>query len=149
MLLSHNFDISPDQLPPLSRAEFAAVYRYGLELHPTIQSKPLNHPHWLVEILYASADHTPEAVGEICAQVLVAHRQAQKNDFTGSVKVLVLGGFKTTPPTSTSPEALQPGNWGVDVVETASSETFLTAIAWDKTIAQRPANSVFKIELTL
>ena len=51
-----------------------------------------------------------------------------------------------TPPTSSAPDALQPGEWGVDVVETADGNTFLQAIAWEATIASKSADSVFKVE---
>ena len=59
--------------------------------------------------------------------------------------ILVLGGIKTTPAASPSPDGLQPGNWGVDVVETLSGDTFLRSIGWDAAIAQKPADSVFKV----
>ncbi|MCG8366557.1 MAG: DUF2656 domain-containing protein [Pseudanabaenales cyanobacterium] len=44
MLLSHNFDISPDIAPPLNREEFAAVFRLGLSPHITCQCSQVNHP---------------------------------------------------------------------------------------------------------
>ncbi|MCY7283047.1 MAG: DUF2656 domain-containing protein [Cyanobacteria bacterium CAN_BIN43] len=57
-------------------------------------------------------------------------------------EVLVI---KTTPATSDSLDALQPGNWGVDVVETTSAAKFLEAIAWETTVAQKPGESIFKV----
>lgn len=145
MLLSHNFDVSPDIVPALSREEFAEVFRSGLSEHQHIQSRLVNHPHWTVEILFLTASFSPQQVGEFCAQALADYRRPQH---TGNVipEILVLGGIKTTPPTSDSPDALQPGDWGVDVVETRSSEAFLQAIAWEATIAQKPGDSVFKVE---
>jgi hypothetical protein len=54
--------------------------------------------------------------------------------------------LKTTPPTSDSPAALQPGNWGVDVVETQDGAEFLRSIDWDKMIADKPPENIFRIE---
>jgi Protein of unknown function (DUF2656) len=146
MLLSHNFDVTPDILPPLSREEFAEVFRSGL-MATSLQSRLLNHPHWVVEILFPIAEHLPDQVGELCARSLSAARQPQRLNKAVTPEILVLGGLKTTPPTSDSPDALQPGEWGVDVVETLSRTTFLQSIAWDATIAQKPVDSIFKVEL--
>ena len=52
MLLSHNFDVSPDLVPAISREEFAEVFRLGLNDHASCQIRLLNHPHWTVEILF-------------------------------------------------------------------------------------------------
>ncbi|NET32746.1 MAG: DUF2656 domain-containing protein [Cyanothece sp. SIO1E1] len=145
MLLSHNFNVSPDLVPPLSREEFADVFRLGLSAHAACQCRPINHPHWMVEILFPTPEFSPPQVGELCAQAMVDKRQTQRGD-AAMPTILVLGGIKTTPATSTTPTALKPGDWGVDVVETLASETFLQAIAWDTTIAQKPADSIFKIE---
>ena len=147
MLLSHNFDVSPEIMPALSREEFAQVFRLGLSADQQIQSRLVNHPHWIVEILFPTSEFSPQQVGEKCAQALAQKRRALHLSKDVMPEILILGGIKTTPPTSDSPDALQPGNWGVDVVETSSSEAFLQAIAWDATIAQKPADSVFKVEL--
>ncbi|MEX0271311.1 DUF2656 domain-containing protein [Leptolyngbyaceae cyanobacterium UHCC 1019] len=144
MLLSHNFDVSPDIVPALSREEFAEVFRAGLSDYESLQSRRVNHPHWTVEILFAIAQFSPAQVGELCAQALVNQRQTQQ--VINLPDILVLGGIKTTPATSDAPDALQPGEWGVDVVETVSGEAFLQAIAWDATIAAKPNHSVFKVE---
>jgi Protein of unknown function (DUF2656) len=146
MLLSHNFDVTPDILPPLSREEFAEVFRAGLMATP-LQSRRLNHPHWVVEIVFPTAEFSPDQVGELCARSLSAARQSQGLNKSVTPEILVLGGLKTTPPTSDSPDALQPGEWGVDVVETLSRTAFLQSIAWDATIAQKPIDSIFKVEL--
>jgi hypothetical protein len=146
MLLSHNFDLTPDILPPLSREQFAEVFRAGLTA-TCLQSRLLNHPHWIVEIVFPTAEVSPDQVGGLCARSLSAARQSQLLNQAVTPEILVLGGLKTTPPTSDNPDALQPGEWGVDVVETRSRTAFLQSIAWDATIAQKPANSVFKIEL--
>ncbi|BAY10046.1 DUF2656 domain-containing protein [Calothrix sp. NIES-2098] len=147
MLLSHNFDVSPETIPALSREEFAEVFRSGLSAYENLQCRLVNHPHWILEILFPANEFLPQQVGEICAKALAEKRRSQQLSAETIPEILVLGGIKTTPPTSDSPDALQPGNWGVDVVETHSGETFLQAIAWDATIAQKPADSVFKVEL--
>ncbi|MBI4783939.1 MAG: DUF2656 domain-containing protein [Oscillatoriophycideae cyanobacterium NC_groundwater_1537_Pr4_S-0.65um_50_18] len=141
LLLSHNFDVPPDLVPALSREEFVDVFR--LSLPEALSCRQVNNPHWIVEILFPTAEYSPSQVGELCAQALANKRR------TGSAipEILVLGGIKTTPPTSDSPDSLQPGDWGVDVVETRSGEAFLQAIAWEATVAQKPADSIFKVAL--
>jgi Protein of unknown function (DUF2656) len=146
MLLSHNLDVTPDVLPALSRAEFAQVFRLGLQDTP-LQCRFIDHPHWIVEILFPTARFTPAQVGELCARSLAAARHPQRLNAAITPEFLVLGGLKTTPPTSDSPDALQPGEWGVDVVETLSRSAFLQSIAWAATIAQKPSDSIFKVEL--
>jgi hypothetical protein len=98
-----------------------------------------------VEIRFPLETISPLQVGELCAQALTAKRQSQ-NLATSMPNILVLGGLKTTPPTSSSPDALQPGEWGVDVVETTSGDEFLQKIDWDTTVSQRSADTVFKVE---
>ena len=144
MLLSHNFDITPDVLPALSREEFCEVFRSGLMPYPTLHCRLLDHPHWTVEIVFATPEFSPQQVGELCAQALADARTSQLTSDIQS-DILILGGLKTTPPTSDSPDALQPGEWGVDVVETRSGDAFLVGIAWEATIAQRPADGIFKV----
>jgi Protein of unknown function (DUF2656) len=150
MLLSHNFDISPDVLPALSREEFFEVFSAGLSTDANLRCRLLDHPHWTVEILFTTPEYSAPQVGEHCAQALVDVRTLGTKlspQIRSELKpdILILGGLKTTPPTSDSPDALQPGEWGVDVVETRSSDDFLAGIAWDATIAQRPAESIFKV----
>jgi Protein of unknown function (DUF2656) len=144
MLLSHNFDISPDVVPALSRAEFAEVFRAGLSAHPTLHCRLIEHPHWTVEILFETSEFPAQRVGELCAQALVDARLPQALS-THKPDILILGGLKTTPPTSDAPDALQPGQWGVDVVETRSSDAFLVGIAWKTTIAGKPTDSIFQV----
>jgi hypothetical protein len=147
MLLSHNFDLSPDVLPALSREEFAQVFQSGLSAQPNLHCRLIQHPHWTVEILFAVPEFSAQQVGELCAQALAEGRSPH---ITSGAKpeILVLGGLKTTPPTSNSPDALQPGEWGVDVVETSSGDAFLQGIAWETTIAQKPPDSIFKVAIT-
>ncbi|HIK06199.1 MAG TPA: DUF2656 domain-containing protein [Trichormus sp. M33_DOE_039] len=154
MLLAHNFDVSSEIVPALSREEFAEVFQAGLSAYEHLQCRLVNHPHWTVEILFPTNEFSPQQVGNLCAQALAEKRRttvgrspSQQISTDTFPEILILGGIKTTPPTSDSPDALQPGNWGVDVVETRSGEAFLQAIAWDATIAQKPADSIFKVEL--
>jgi len=147
MLLSHNFNVSPDVVPPLSKEEFVEVFRLGLSAYSSCQCRLVNHPHWIMEILFSTSELSPQQVGELCAQAMLDKRQTASSGETALPNILVLGGIKTTPATSDSPDALQPGNWGVDVVETPSSKSFLQSISWDTTIANKPADSFFKIEL--
>jgi Protein of unknown function (DUF2656) len=146
MLLSHNLDVTSDVLPALSREEFANVFQSGLQDTP-LQCRLIDHPHWIVEILFPTAKFSPAEVGELCARSLSTTRHPQRLNSAITLEFLILGGLKTTPPTSASPDALQPGEWGVDVVETLSRSAFLQSIAWDATIAQKPADSIFKVEL--
>jgi hypothetical protein len=142
MLLSHNFNISPDVVPALSRTEFTAIFTENLGAQ--IQCQMLDNPHWIVEVLFPIDLFSPQQVGELCAQALASQRQP-----TGNLDILILGGLKTTPPTSDSPAALRPGNWGVDVVETSSSVEFLRSIDWDKMIADKPAENIFRVDRSI
>jgi hypothetical protein len=138
MLLSHNFNVTPDVLPELDRSQFATVFQTGLGDRAQVRELQ-NSPHWIVEVLFTTPE-TPTSIGEAIAQSLTTYRQTNHGN---NAHVLALGGLKTTPPTSDSPDALQPNQWGVDVVETADAEVFLTGLNWTATIATRPADSVF------
>lgn len=146
MLLSHNFTVSADAVPALSPEEFADVFQSGLRAQDGLQCSPIDHPHWRVEIRFPPAQFSPGEVGELCGQALAAKRRSQELS-QPIPTILVLGGLKMMPPTSNTPGTLQPGEWGVDVVETVSGEAFLQGINWETTVAQRAAESVFKIEI--
>lgn len=60
--------------------------------------------------------------------------------------ILILAGLKKTPPLSSDAEALQTGEWGVDVVETQSAESFLMAMGWEDKTAGKSIEDVFKVE---
>jgi Protein of unknown function (DUF2656) len=150
MLLSHNFDLSPDVFLALSREEFFEVFRAGLSAHSHLHCRLIEHPHWMVEILFTAPEFSPQRVGELCAQALLETRTlgaklSLQTRTDTKPDILILGGLKTTTPTSSSPNALQPGEWGVDVVETSSGDAFLKGIAWEATISQKPADSIFKV----
>ncbi|NEO50670.1 MAG: DUF2656 domain-containing protein [Moorea sp. SIO4A3] len=145
MLLSHNFELSDDSFPELNREEFTQVFAQGLSNYPSLKCRKLDHPHWMVEILFPTQDFTPPQVGELCAKALDEKRISQKKgDFLPDI--LILGGLKKTPPLSNSPDTLQTGEWGVDVVETTSAEQFLTALGWDEKTTGKTIDNVFKIE---
>ena len=147
MLLSHNFDISAIAVPSLSREEFAEVFRLGLSDRPSCQTRLIEHPHWIAEILFDRNQFSPQQIGEFCAIALHHKRISQGVTPENLPEILVLGGVKTTPPTSNSPDALQTGDWGVDVVETLSGDNFLKGINWEATIASKPSNQIFKVDL--
>ena len=146
MLLSHNFSVSTDVVSALSAEEFVDVFQAGLSGYSGLQCSPIAHPHWRVEIQFPATEFSPAQIGELCAQSLAAKRRSQQ-PHQPLPTILILGGVKTTPPTSDAPGALQPGEWGVDVVETMSGKEFLQSINWDATIAQRPPETVFQVEL--
>lgn len=146
MLLSHNFDISEEILPRLSREEFFQVFADGLSQYPEISCRQLNHAHWMVEILFPTDNFSLSEVGSFCAQALVDKRMSQSKNDPSFPDILILGGLKKTPPLSSDPDALQTGEWGVDVVETPSAESFLTAMQWEEKTAGKTIEEVFKIE---
>ncbi len=145
MLLSYNFAITENNnLSPLPRQEFADFFSTNIEKnYPIIECRSLNNPHWIVEIIFPKSEFLPEQVAEICAQFLANKRQqaAKVPD------ILALGGIKKTPNSSSSPDALKTGEWGVDIVETFSAATFLQAMAWEAKTAGMNRDSIFKIEL--
>jgi Protein of unknown function (DUF2656) len=144
MLLSHNFDLKDGNTPALSRAAFTQVFVDGFNSHPEVKCRQVDNPHWIVEVVYVSGFLTPQQVGQKCTEILSNSRKQSlgKIDFD----TLALGGIKTTPATSNSPDALQPNQWGVDIVETKSGEQFLRSISWDTTIAGKPVDTIFKAE---
>lgn len=135
MLLSHNFSIVDDRLPALSRSEFCAIFQQGLDR--AYQCQPVESPHWILAISIPP-ESNPADAGLAVAKALANARPAVMD-------ILILGGVKTTPATSNLPGALQPGEWGVDVVETADGEEFLRSIDWATTVASRSPESYFEI----
>ena len=147
MLLSHNFDLQDSVFPQLSREEFAQVFIDGLQEHKNITCGSIDNPHWMVEIIFPLAEFSADRIGKFCAEILEQKRKSQKPDNVNMPDILILGGKKTTPPMNTSPTSLKPGEWGVDVVETASADSFLTALNWHARVEQKPIDRVFKIEI--
>lgn len=146
MLLSHNYNLADNELPPLSREKFAQVFIDGLQEKSSIDCCLIENPHWIVEIIFPTAEFEPQAIGQMCGEILTNSRKNQQAEIKLITDTLILGGKKTTPATSASPTSLKPGEWGVDVVETAQAEIFLTAINWDVMIADKPQDGIFKIE---
>ena len=146
MLLSHNYNLNNSELPVLSREEFAQVFIEGLQEQTKVKCNLINNPHWIVEIVFPSADLEAKAIGQMCGEILTSKRQSQLAGATVTTDTLILGGKKTTPATSTSATSLQTGEWGVDVVETPQADAFLATINWDVMIADKPSDGIFKIE---
>jgi Protein of unknown function (DUF2656) len=143
MLLSHNFDIQDANVPALSREAFTQVFIDGFSNYPQVQCRQVDNPHWIVEVVCLENFLTPHQLGEKCAEMLTTSRT--KSSGSIGFDILILGGIKTTPATSSSPDALQANQWGVDVVETKSGPEFLQSIGWDATIAGKSPDSIFKV----
>ncbi|MBE9042765.1 DUF2656 domain-containing protein [Oscillatoriales cyanobacterium LEGE 11467] len=146
MLLSHNFDLQEEIVPKLTREQFSEVFEEGLGSRDNVACQAIEHPHWIVEVRFDSDRISPEEVGQLCATVLWEKRQTQKSPDRPFPHILILAGCKTTPASSPSPTALQPGEWGVDVVETPDAEIFLQALGWEAAIAGKAPDAVFKVE---
>lgn len=147
MLLSHNFDLYDQVFEELTGEEFAQVFIDELNSKEQIEVGFIDNPHWNVEIRFSMSEFTPQKIGELCAQALKKKRLQEKTETATIPNILILAGKKTTPPINNAPTSLQPGEWGVDVVETASVSTFLTAIRWEERIYTRAVENIFKIEL--
>ena len=145
MLLSHNFDLRDGETPALTREAFTQVFIDGFSACPEVTCRQVDNPHWIVEVVCVNGFLTPQQVGEKCTQILSNSRKQSLG--TINFDILALGGIKTTPATSNSPDALQSNQWGVDVVETKSGEQFLRSISWDTTIAGKPVDTIFKAEI--
>jgi Protein of unknown function (DUF2656) len=146
MLLSHNFDIHNNELPPLTRKEFAQIFIDGMPARANLTCRLIDNPHWVVEVIFPTNDFSPEQVGKMCGDVLRERRSSESNS-EKTPDILILGGKKATPATSDSPTSLQTGEWGVDVVETAIASSFLEAIQWEEKTSSKSIDRVFKIEL--
>ncbi|MEO1403010.1 MAG: DUF2656 family protein [Cyanobacteria bacterium J06635_1] len=138
LLLSHNYSIAETLAPPLSAGAFCALFAAQLPSDWVV--KPVDHPHWRCEV---KAEGNPAEIGDALVKALVNHRTQQLGQAL-PYGVLALGGLKNTPATSSNPNALQPGDWGVDVVETPDADAFLQTLGWDALIAGRPQQEIFK-----
>ncbi len=142
MLLSHNFALSEDNVHSLNREQFAEVFSQGLDAQVGVDCALIDNPHWVVEVSYDADRYSAKEVGQICADTLAQYRIGHKEE---NFYVMALGGVKTTPP-SGKPPSLQMGEWGVDIVETASPEAFLEEINWDKLSGAKPPEAVFRVD---
>ena len=147
MLLSYNFNLNNNELPALNREEFAQVFIDELKEKNNISCSYIKNPHWVVEIIFPTDEYQAKEIGQICGDILISKRKGESADSKLATDTLILGGKKTTPASSMSPTSLQPGEWGVDVVETAQGDIFLASINWDNLTADKPSDGIFKIEL--
>lgn len=146
MLLSHNFDLRNHELPALNREEFTQIFIDGLQGKENVNCSLIENPHWVVEILFPVDKFEPQEIGQMCGEILTNKRKSQQLDSKAAIDTLILGGRKTTPATNMSPNSLQIGEWGVDVVETIQAHVFLQEIAWEQMTDSKPSDSIFKIE---
>jgi len=135
-VVSHNLQVRSEALPSL-RPDLLAEPLHANSQHISA-AEPLEHPHWLVRIesgLEASA---------LAVELTHAWRAMRKTMGHGADhELLALGGRKDSPGMPGSP--LQPGSWGVDVVETQDGDAFLKAINWDGLKQGRPEDGVFEV----
>ena len=146
MLLSHNFNLNNNELPALSREEFAQVFIEGLKEQKNVSCSYIENPHWVVEIIFPTEDFESEAMGQMCGEILTSKRKSQVDAI--ATDTLILGGKKTTPVANNFSTTLQPGEWGVDVVETSKADDFLASINWDILIEDKSSNDIFKIQFS-
>ena len=135
-VLSHNLQIQNPAVPALSFEELAK----GLAHHSpsVINAEAVSHPHWKIRL---EASSQPEAL----AREIIQSWRKVRADAGHSVShaIMALGGRKDTPGNPGAP--LQEGGWGVDIVETADPDGFLTAINWTGLTSGRPADGVFEV----
>jgi hypothetical protein len=144
MLLSHSFDIPEGIVPWLGTDEIAAAFLGALGSYSGLVCRSLDHsPYWMLEIRFPCAVLPPRRLGEACARALIQKRHQLQPQQWLHPTVLVYGAKKTSPARSTSPDALQLGDWGVNVVETASAAKLLQAIDKESNRSQKPADSFF------
>ena len=134
-VLSHNLQVNSATLPPLSARELADGLQANSERIRS--SEALDHPHWLVMLV---ADGSASEVADDLLSAWRALRAARGED--SDHHLLALGGRKDSAGAPGSP--LQPGAWGVDVVETINGDAFLQAINWAGLKEGRPADGVFE-----
>ena len=148
MLLSHNFNLLNNELSALSRVEFSQVFIDGLKEQEQINCNHIENPHWVTEIIFSKDKYEPKAIGQMCGEILQNKRKDEIANAPLTTDTLILGGKKTTPVANNLPTTLQPGEWGVDVVETASAKAFLASINWEILTADKPSDGIFEIEFS-
>ncbi|MEA5468079.1 DUF2656 family protein [Spirulina sp. 06S082] len=145
MLLAHNFALTETIVPEISREAFVSLFLEELGDRTDMSCRPLDHAHWMLEILFDPEVLEPKKVGEICAEALAETRKIQKVYPKSFYNILILAGQKQTPVASSDPDSLQTGEWGVDVVETESIAAFLDSIGWKEENDRKP--TIFRVEL--
>ena len=135
-IVSHNLQVASEAVPPLSASDLAEAFIKNSDVFTVSQA--LSHSHWLVRL---ESLLSPSEMAEEVVKAWKRYRQSgnQNSDHYW----LALGGRKDTPTMPGSP--LQPGNWGVDVVECHDPEKFLQEINWSALKSARPAEAVFEI----
>lgn len=146
MLLSHNFNLNNNELPALNGEEFAQVFIDGLKGKENITCRHIENPHWIVEIIFPSEKFEAEEIGKICGDILTSTRKENLAEAKLTTDTLILGGKKTSPVANNLPNTLQPGEWGVDVVETANGNAFLASINWEILIEGKSKDDIFRID---
>ncbi|MCC0176887.1 DUF2656 domain-containing protein [Waterburya agarophytonicola K14] len=146
MLLSHNFNLTNNELPALNREEFAQIFIDGLKEQENVTCSYIKNPHWVVEITFPSEEFEAKAIGQMCGEILTDKRKKDLGDSQLTTDTLILGGKKTTPVANMLPNTLQPGEWGVDVVETAQGDAFLASINWEILTEDKPSDGIFRID---
>ena len=142
MLLSHNFDVNAGVIPMLSRAAFTQVFIDALS--DCARCRLVDNPHWIVEVLFDADTITPAQLGDRYLKALAQYRQSTLERTIQLPQYLALGGLKSTPAMTNSPDSLQPNEWGVDIVETEDADRFLEGLGWDATVTDRPVGTIFK-----
>lgn len=148
MLLSHNFNLADEHVPSLNREAFTQVFMDGFAQAEQVSVRLIEHPHWITELVFDTQLVSPQQIGHQCAIALSKSRKHTSSDIK-PYEILTLGGLKTTPPTSSSPDALQTGDWGVDVVETVSGDAFLSALNWNAMVGQKPDGQTFMVKVSV
>ena len=135
-IVSHNLQVTSKAVPPLSASDLADAFIKNSDVFTVSQA--LSHSHWLVRL--ESSLNASDMAEEV---VKSWKRYRESEDQDSDHYWLALGGRKDTPAMPGSP--LQPGNWGVDVVECHEPEKFLQEINWPALKSARPADAVFEI----
>ena len=139
LLLSHNHAVPLKQAPALSPEDFTELFR-SLEAQGW-EVVHLGHPHWISKVSHPDQDAA--SMGQAVAEALRSQRRT--HGCLVDYAVLALGGRKDGSGSSGSP--LEPGCWGVDVVETPNGRVFLDSIGWTALSAARPSDGVFSVVL--
>ena len=135
-IVSHNLQVASEAVPPLSASDLAEAFIKNSDVFTVSQA--LSHSHWLVRL---ESILSPSEMAEEVVKAWKRYRQSGNQNFDHYW--LALGGRKDTPTMPGSP--LQPGNWGVAVVECHEPEKFLQDINWPALKSARPVDAVFEI----
>ena len=137
-VLSHNLQITSDDVPALSATQLAEALRQSSEHFDVVEV--LQHAHWLVRL------ESMLSVQDMAKEVVRAWKNFREAEGP-AIKhhLLALGGCKDSAGLPGSP--LTSGSWGVDVVECFNPDEFLESINWNALKAGRPEDAVFEIKI--